>query len=90
MEYLNIQKLVIHSAKFREIGQNDILLNLCTLAGLIVQCLHGRLLKAGGVCGMLARPLRAVLAEGARRQEALPAVQGDRQAQGPPQDLPLM
>ena len=55
-----------------------------------MQCVHGRLHEACGVCGVLARPLRAVLAEGARRKEALPAVQGDRQAQGPPQGLPLM
>ena len=59
-------------------------------AGFGVQCVHGRLHEACGVGGVLARPLRAVLAEGARREEALPAVQGDRQAQGPPQDLPLM
>ena len=55
-----------------------------------MQRVHGRLHEAGGVGGVLARPLRAVLAEGARRKEALSAVQGDRQAQGPPQDLPLM
>ena len=58
--------------------------------GLSLQRVHGRLHEAGGVGGVLARPLRAVLAEGARGQEALSAVQGDCEAQGPPRGIPVM
>lgn len=54
-----------------------------------MQRVHGRLHEARGVGRVLARTLRVVLDEGARRKEAVSAVQGDSQGKGSQENLPI-